>query len=60
LTARDARFPRIYLQGIIARFVRTPDAVLDELARKEAAAERPEPQHKHVAAEMTKVRNAGF
>lgn len=39
----------------INRFVRTPDDVLDELARKEAAAERPKPLHKHVAAEMTQV-----
>jgi hypothetical protein len=39
----------------IDRFVRTPDHVLDELARKEAAAERPKPRHKHVAAEMTQV-----
>lgn len=34
-------------------FVRTADDVLDELARKETAAKRPKPQHKHVAAEMT-------
>ena len=39
----------------IDRFVRTPDDVLDELARNEAAAERPRPQHKRVAAEMTQV-----
>ena len=39
----------------IDRFVRTPDDVLDELARKESAAERPKPRHKHVAAEMTQV-----
>jgi hypothetical protein len=39
----------------IDRFVRTADNVLDELARKEAAAERPKPRHKHVAAEMTQV-----
>jgi hypothetical protein len=39
----------------IDRFVRTPDDVLDELARQEAARERPRPQHKHVAAEMTQV-----
>ncbi len=39
----------------IDRFVRTPDHVLDELARKAAAAERPKPRHKRVAAEMTQV-----
>jgi len=39
----------------IDRFVRTPDDVLDELARQDAAADRPRPQHKHVAAEMTQV-----
>jgi hypothetical protein len=39
----------------IDRFVRTPEDVLDELARKEAAADRPKPQHKRVAAEMTQV-----
>jgi hypothetical protein len=39
----------------IDRFVRTAEDVLDELARKDAAAERPRPQHKHVAAEMTRV-----
>ena len=39
----------------IDRFVRTPDDVLDELARHDAAQERPRPQHKRVAAEMTQV-----
>lgn len=39
----------------IDRFVRSADDVLDELARKEAAGDRPRPQHKHVAAEMTQV-----
>lgn len=39
----------------IDRFVRTADDVLDELARKERAADRPRPQHKHVLAEMTRV-----
>jgi hypothetical protein len=39
----------------IDRFRRTADDVLDELARKEVAADRPKPQHKHVAAEMTQV-----
>ncbi len=37
-------------------FRRTADDVLDELDRKERAAERPAPQHKQVWAEMTRVR----
>jgi hypothetical protein len=39
----------------IDRFVRTADDVLDELAREEAAADRPKPRHKRVAAEMTRI-----
>lgn len=39
----------------IDRFVRTSDDVLEELARKETASHRPQPQHKHLAAEMTQV-----
>lgn len=39
----------------IDRFRRTADDVLDDLARKEAASQRPQPCHKHVAAEMTQV-----
>jgi hypothetical protein len=39
----------------IDRFPRTADDVLNELARKEASADRPKPQHKQVAAEMTQV-----
>jgi hypothetical protein len=39
----------------IDRFVRTADDVLDELARKEATADRPKPRHKRVAAEMTQL-----
>jgi len=39
----------------IDRFVRTADDVLDELARKEAAHDRPQPRHKHVAVEMTQL-----
>jgi hypothetical protein len=39
----------------IDRFVRTADDVVEELARKEAARDRPRPQHKRVAAEMTQV-----
>ena len=39
----------------IDRFRRTADEVVDELARKERAADRPAPQHKRVWAEMTRV-----
>lgn len=39
----------------IDRFRRTADDVLDEVCRKQRAAERPQPQHKHVWAEMTRV-----
>lgn len=39
----------------IDRFGRTPEQVIDELARKERAADRPTPQHKRVWAEMTRV-----
>lgn len=39
----------------IGRFVRTADDVVDELARKCTADDRPEPQHKRVSAEMTQV-----
>ncbi|MEO5937045.1 MAG: ISKra4 family transposase [Terriglobales bacterium] len=39
----------------INRFVRTADDVVDELARKETARDRPQPQHKRVIAEMTQV-----
>jgi hypothetical protein len=39
----------------IDRFRRTAAEVVDELARKERAASRPEPQHKHVWAEMTRT-----
>jgi hypothetical protein len=46
-----------YVGGVytIDRFVRTPDDVLEELFRKEAAKDRPKPQHKRVAAEMTQI-----
>jgi len=37
----------------IARFVRSVDAVLDEVLRQERAQQRPQPQHKQVWAEMT-------
>jgi hypothetical protein len=39
----------------IDRFVRTPADVLDEPARKEAACERPQPRHKHMSVEMTRI-----
>jgi len=39
----------------IDRFCRTADEVLDEIARRERATDRPVPQHKRVWAEMTCV-----
>jgi len=39
----------------IARFPRTTDQVLDEMARRERTKERPRPQHKRVWAEMTRI-----
>jgi hypothetical protein len=39
----------------IDRFRRTADDVVEEIARKERAADRPAPQHKQVWAEMTRV-----
>ena len=42
----------------IDRFRRTADEVLDELARKQRAADRPAPRHKQVWAEMTRVMEA--
>jgi hypothetical protein len=39
----------------IDRFRRTPDEVLDEVARRERAGDRPVPQHKQVWAEMTRI-----
>jgi hypothetical protein len=38
----------------IGRFPRSPSDVVDELCRKQRAEERPEPQNKHVWAEMTR------
>jgi hypothetical protein len=38
----------------IEPFVRKADDILDEVLRDEKAGERPEPQHKHVWAEMTR------
>lgn len=37
-----------------ARFRRTPEDVIDEVCRRKRAEGRPEPQHKHVWAEMTR------
>lgn len=44
-----------YVGGIysIDRFHRTAEDVVDDLRRKQRAADRPQPQHKHVWAEMT-------
>lgn len=39
----------------IARFFRTTEDVVDELARKEAAEHRPAPKHKRVQAELTRM-----
>jgi hypothetical protein len=39
----------------IDRFRRTADEVVNEIARKECAADRPVPQHKQVWAEMTRM-----
>ena len=39
----------------IARFRRTTDDVLDEMARRARAIDRPRPQHKRVWAEMTRI-----
>ena len=39
----------------IARFVRTASDVVEEVCRRERAADRPRPQHKRVRAEMTAV-----
>jgi len=40
----------------IDRFVRSADDVVDEVCRHERAADRPQPQHKQVWAEMTRTR----
>ncbi len=39
----------------IARFCRTTNEVLDEMARRARAIDRPQPQHKRVWAEMTRI-----
>jgi hypothetical protein len=46
-----------YVGGVytIDRFRRTADEVLDEVARRERASDRPVPQHKQVWAEMTRI-----
>ena len=38
----------------LARFPRTAEDVIDEVRRRKRAKERPEPQHKHVWAQMTR------
>jgi hypothetical protein len=40
----------------IAPFVRTPDQILDEAARRKRAKDRPRPQNKHVWGEMTQLK----
>jgi hypothetical protein len=52
---RSGKKQMAYVGGIysIDRFVRTADEVVDELRRKERAADRPKPRHKHVWAELT-------
>jgi len=39
----------------LARFPRTAEDVIDEVRRRKRAPERPEPQHKHVWAQMTQL-----
>jgi hypothetical protein len=39
----------------LARFPRTAEDVIDEVRRRKRATERPEPQHKHVWAQMTQL-----
>lgn len=52
---RSGKKQMAYVGGVysIDRFVRTAEDVVDDLRRKERAAERPQPQHKQVWAEMT-------
>ena len=40
---------------IVAPFVRTPDDILEEVFRKESAANRPKPQNKRMWGEMTRL-----
>jgi hypothetical protein len=39
----------------LARFRRTPEDVVDEVRRRQRRADRPQPQHKHVWAQMTAI-----
>ncbi len=45
-----------YVGGVysVNRFRRTAEDVIDEICRRKRVAERPEPQHKHVWAQMTR------
>lgn len=55
--AKKSRKQMAYVGGVytIAPFVRTPDQILNELARRERAKDRPRPQNKHVWGEMTQL-----
>ena len=52
---RSGKKQMAYVGGIysIDRFVRTTEDVVDDLRRKQRVADRPQPRHKHVWAEMT-------
>jgi len=54
---RRSRKQMAYVGAVytIARFVRTPDQILNEVARRERAKDRPRPQNKHVWGEMTQL-----
>lgn len=41
----------------LARFRRTAEDVVDEVRRRKRRADRPQPQHKHVWAQMTQIRD---
>lgn len=55
--AKKSRKQMAYVGAVytIAPFVRTPDQILDEVARRERAKDRPRPQNKHVWGEMTQL-----
>jgi hypothetical protein len=55
--AKKSRKQMAYVGAVytIAPFVRTPDQILNELARRERAKDRPRPQNKHVWGEMTQL-----
>ncbi len=55
--AKKSRKQMAYVGAVytIAPFVRTPDQILNELARRERAKKRPRPQNKHVWGEMTQL-----